>query len=199
MPNHNIDSDGAFSVNYRGNLVVGNQNILYQYKPAANEWSELPSTYKNRHGESSCCIGLKKSIVRGGERHGDTAEMFHRYSVYRRKWIFREQLICIANWTLWSCFLNGKLEVMCWDNVRICNEVEMTSSHLKRRKTPLFDSKVSSYMTWFNSYMKFHAASHLYRIQANNNNIAFIDNIHVTMRYSCHIRYYVQLISYQWP
>ena len=97
MPNHNIDSDGAFSVNYRGNLVVGNQNRLYQYKPPENEWSELPSTYKNRHGESSCCIGLKKSIVRGGERHGDTAEIFHRYSVYRRKWIFREQLICIAN------------------------------------------------------------------------------------------------------
>ena len=99
MPNHNhnIGADGAFSVNYRGNLVVGNQNRLYQYKPAAIEWSELPSTYKNRHGESSCCIGLKKSIVRGGERHGDTAEVFHRNSVYRRKWIFREQLICIVN------------------------------------------------------------------------------------------------------
>ena len=56
MPNHNIDSDGAFSVNYRGKLVVGNQNGLYQYNPPANEWSELPSTYKNRHGASSCCI-----------------------------------------------------------------------------------------------------------------------------------------------
>ena len=88
MPNHNIDSDGAFSVNYRGNLVVGNQNRLYQYKPPENEWSELPSTYPNRHGGRSCC--LNNLIVCGGERHGDAAEIFYRYAVYRRKWIFRD-------------------------------------------------------------------------------------------------------------
>ena len=96
IPNHNIGSVGLFSANYRGKLVVGNQNRLYQYKPSAKEWSELPSPYKNRHGASSCCIGSKKIIVCGGERHGDTAEIFH-FDYFDRASII--QPASLAYWT----------------------------------------------------------------------------------------------------
>ena len=96
MPKQCIGSVGLFSANYRGKLLVGSQNRLYQYKPSEKEWSELPSTYKNRHGASSCCIGSKKIIVCGGERHGDTAEIFH-FDYFDRASII--QPASLAYWT----------------------------------------------------------------------------------------------------
>ena len=84
IPNHGVTGNfgkvcfvGAFAANCRGKLVVGHQTRLYQYKVGEQVWSKLPSTYKDRYGASSCCIGLKKFMVCGGTRHGDTAELFH--------------------------------------------------------------------------------------------------------------------------
>ena len=68
---------GAFSANCRGKLVVGHQTRLYEYDLGKRDWTKLASTYKDRYGASSCCIGSKKFIICGGTRHGGSAEIFH--------------------------------------------------------------------------------------------------------------------------
>ena len=111
---------GAFAANCRGKLIVGHQTRLYEYDSQKREWSKLPSTYKDRYGASSCCIGSKKFIICGGTRHGDSAEIFHFDDVDDPRSIRQP-----ASLTYWTKFQKNE-----WEKLAISDNNNTTSEQI---------------------------------------------------------------------